>query len=255
MENGVFWTMIERTSSLDRSQHADSLVDELARMSPKEIVSFDEALQERISSANVGDLWAAATLMNGGHCSDDCWLYFRCWLVSQGQRTYTVALRDPDSLAGLVTSMKSEQRRDFQFEELGYVVTRAYEKATGGKSITRATRKRKELDEESAFDWRIYSNEVLAERLPALWAIFGNEKIVEDQKRDARVARLLNNVEKVEIPGVGVIKVGSKVIHKDLGLGTVKGLAGGLVTTAVIAFPDGERSIVLLGDAVKPVVE
>lgn len=42
------------------------------------------------------EVWAAVYIMNGG-CSDDCFSYFRNWLIFQGKQVFMKALKDPDS--------------------------------------------------------------------------------------------------------------------------------------------------------------
>jgi hypothetical protein len=46
--------------------------------------------------------------LNGG-CSDDCFVYFRCWLLAQGRASWEAALGDPDSLMVKGTETRSDQ--------------------------------------------------------------------------------------------------------------------------------------------------
>jgi hypothetical protein len=45
-------------------------------------------------------LWGAACVINGG-CSDDCFDYFRAYLISRGREVFEAAVADPDSLASV----------------------------------------------------------------------------------------------------------------------------------------------------------
>lgn len=44
-----------------------------------------------------------------GGCSDDCFDYFRAWLIGRGQATYEAALANPDSLAEIAEEEDCEQ--------------------------------------------------------------------------------------------------------------------------------------------------
>ena len=68
---------------------------------------------------------AAAKIIEGW-VSDDSYLYFRCWLIGQGEETFTEALKSPDSLAERVG-----KGVETSFEELMYVATNAYRQLTG----------------------------------------------------------------------------------------------------------------------------
>ena len=46
----------------------------------------------------------------GGGCSDDGFWDFRSWLAVRGKRVYLVALRNPESLARVVSPMDNDRR-------------------------------------------------------------------------------------------------------------------------------------------------
>ena len=60
------------------------------------------------------DLWDVAYAINGG-CSDDGFVYFRWWLVMQGEDILEAALENPESLAEI-----SAATRDLEHEGYGY---------------------------------------------------------------------------------------------------------------------------------------
>jgi hypothetical protein len=47
-------------------------------------VSFERHFTQRLADAYRWDLWGLAYQLNGG-CSDDGFVYFRCWLLGQGR--------------------------------------------------------------------------------------------------------------------------------------------------------------------------
>src|SRR4051812_16701293 len=129
MDLSRFWAVIEqsrRDTDGDLDQQLENLDQLLGQLPPAEIVSFGTILDQLLAASYKGDLWGAASLINGG-CSDDGFDYFRRWVVAQGRRVYEDALRDPDSLAAVV------EEGDCECEELSYVPIKAYERVTRRK--------------------------------------------------------------------------------------------------------------------------
>jgi Protein of unknown function (DUF4240) len=95
-----FWELIEAAAvavDVDCEAQAERLTAMLEQLAPEEIVSFERHFTRRLAEAYRWDLWGLAYQLNGG-CSDDDFVYFRCWLLAQGRATWEAALRDPDSL-------------------------------------------------------------------------------------------------------------------------------------------------------------
>jgi hypothetical protein len=141
MDETKFWGVIEDASraapghgmeSADRQ--AAALEARLSKLRPAEIIAFQGILDEKLKQSFRWDLWGAAYLLNGG-CSDDCFEYFRGWLIGRGRRVYEAALQNPDSLADFAadprTSDPSEAAREC--ERFLYVAQLAYEKVVGGE--------------------------------------------------------------------------------------------------------------------------
>ena len=74
------------------------------------------------------NLWGAAYVINGG-CSDDCFDYFREYLIGQGKDRFYQTVKDPESCAGWV---KAEEEDDWQ--GMRYAAINAY-KAKTNKDI------------------------------------------------------------------------------------------------------------------------
>ena len=103
---------------------AHELRDRLVAMGPEQAKAFHDILHAYEDLANRYGLWDAANIMKEW-CSDDGFIDFRAWLISQGKEVYLAALRDPDSLADI------EVYGDCCFESLSYVGDYAYEQLTG----------------------------------------------------------------------------------------------------------------------------
>src|SRR5262249_53956418 len=92
----------------------------------EEIVEFDKIFREYWIRAYTWDLWGAAYIIDGG-CSDDGFMDFRGWLISEGEKAFENALKDPESLVRVVR----EDDEDCQYEGFQYVASMAWEKKTG----------------------------------------------------------------------------------------------------------------------------
>ena len=82
MDDSRFWAIIEAPAGQVKDVH--------------------RLFWQRMTDAQTWDLWGAAYLVNGG-CSDDGFVYFRAWLISQGRAIYTAAVENPDSMAGVTS--------------------------------------------------------------------------------------------------------------------------------------------------------
>lgn len=136
MEKVKFWQLIEdakRESDGDCDEQVEVLGQNLTRLTPEELVSFDWTLDVLRDAAYRWDLWAAGQLING-LCSDDGFEYFRCWLIAQGEAIYENALRDPDSLADVV----EPGFHDAECEALLYIAMQVYEEMTGQEMSQKA---------------------------------------------------------------------------------------------------------------------
>jgi hypothetical protein len=186
VQTDEFWAIIEDARTgvadtvTDADEVADALVDRLSGFTPARIVEFELTFDEVTSAAYRLDLWAAAYLMNGG-CSDDCFDYFRGWLVAQGRDVWEAALADPDSLADIA----DEDTEDESFDGEGLLVaaSRAYRRVTGGEerfwdALERARAADPAADSQpedpsgEQFDFDFDDHERMRTQLPRLAAIF-----------------------------------------------------------------------------------
>jgi len=96
-----FWSLItlaHKSSTTSGPAFRKALATALASLGKQRTKLFHRELLAQVKRANLWDLWAAAYLINGG-CSDDGFLYFRAWLVAQGQDIFEKAIANADSLA------------------------------------------------------------------------------------------------------------------------------------------------------------
>lgn len=129
MDEQHFWSIIRAAKAgagSDINARPDSLKRALFSLDLLTIQSFQEQYDSLIFRANRWDLWGAAYLMNGG-CSDDGFLYFRAWLISEGREIFEAALFNPDSLARL------QRQEQFDLESFGYVALEVFAAKGGGE--------------------------------------------------------------------------------------------------------------------------
>ncbi|MDG2431033.1 DUF4240 domain-containing protein [Flavobacterium sp.] len=127
LDEEVYWGIIEHSLKESTSPEDQEiyLVNEIEKLSPKEMIGFRLRTDKLLFDSYTSDLWCAAYIMDGG-CSDDGFEYFRCWLISRGKDTFYKAKENPDSLIDLV----KEERGIYEFEGFWYVAVNAFKNAT-----------------------------------------------------------------------------------------------------------------------------
>jgi hypothetical protein len=198
MTDRAFWDIIGKAvGSGFESEHADRLEAVLLRMKPSRIVAFAVAYESKLRAAEKGPVWAAGVLLNGGHGSDDGFLYFRHWLIGQGEAVYTAALSNPDFLADREIEFE-DGVPSTEWELFGAVAEDVYRAKTGRdlhtaidelKSETRSTESRD-------WHWTEYTEAFMRESLPNLWSRYGHHKAAFD----ARVEALLSAESGIDDP-------------------------------------------------------
>ena len=126
MKETDFWRLISEAKKIANNQYErpKALYSLLNEYEPKYLEKFSEIYREKLNEAYSWPLWGAAYIINGG-CSDDCFDYFRDWLISEGQDIYEKALENPESLADLPAIEEAE------LEDFRYVVDEVYENKMG----------------------------------------------------------------------------------------------------------------------------
>lgn len=228
IDEATFWVIVDSVKGADdEAAYSRRLARELDALSNDQLVQFYVLYQAAMENANRGDLRAAGVLLNGGHGSDDGFEYFRNWLIAQGSAVYQLAVADPDSLAAVDVPFKDGQPTA-EWESAGYVVSNLFRNRTGGtlEQVAEKLLLKSRLAEASPFDWTDYPDEILAARVPKLWAKYGQIKVRRDRLLAARVkeTELRMRTQEFEIPGLGRVKAGVVIYHKSYGAGTVLGV-------------------------------
>jgi hypothetical protein len=135
-----FWTLIEAARAQATDTEDDNgkavaayLTERLAATSELTIFEFEQHFEALDSALYRWDVWAAASLINGG-CSDDAFMDFRAAVITQGREWYQKIAQNPDELAGhpAVRAVAAGNRGFALFEEVvNYVSAHAYDELTG----------------------------------------------------------------------------------------------------------------------------
>lgn len=168
MDADEFWQLIDKTLETgggDVSKQADLLVEILVKRSVDEIFAYEKIMDDLLDKAYDGALWDAADIIGCG-CSDDGFLDFRAWLISNGQEVYEKALVDPESLVDII-----DVDDDGKQGALIYVAMTAYEKKTGQDMPPKNYTTRFHYSQLSGSHW---AEEIRKERFPKLAAKFGD---------------------------------------------------------------------------------
>lgn len=125
MDKDTFWKIIDdaRNSCIDPNDQTAMLnatIKGLLNYPSDEIAAWRRIQYFYHKIAYRRDLWAACTATRS-HDTDDGFIDFRSWLISQGHEVYLRALHDPDSLADLDFPAGAAD-----FESFDYVANRAY---------------------------------------------------------------------------------------------------------------------------------
>lgn len=153
MDKNEFWELIQtsyREADWVTDKEMDILINKLAEYSQEEILKFGEIYDIYAKESYKSKLWAAAYVLSGG-CSDDCFDYFRGWLISRGKEPYLNALLDPDSIIDLDMPYEDDY---YENEAMLSVALKAFNKKIGTKDFNIYYERMKEfkLDSEEIFD-------------------------------------------------------------------------------------------------------
>lgn len=128
MNEEAFWKLIEKSRAASNNNYQaqiSSLTTILLTLEEAEIERFDNTFTALLASSYDYKLWGAAYVINGG-CSDDCFDYFRQYLIGHGKEKFYQTIKDPDSCASWI---KSEEQDNW--EGLQYSPMEAYKQKTG----------------------------------------------------------------------------------------------------------------------------
>lgn len=130
MSEKEFWRIIDYAKSKSNSNDLmaiDLIPNVLKDYEVGEIVEFEIIFETLIAKADDYKIMAAEKIMTGS-VTDDSYIYYRCWLIMQGQKIFEAALINPESLADLYST---DDPSGFDCESLMYVADKAYTAKTG----------------------------------------------------------------------------------------------------------------------------
>jgi hypothetical protein len=126
MDKDFFWQVIDNINKkAQRNDHYDILQNagnQLMQYPASDIADWKNIFQYYKGLAERNIVYAAAIAING-YVSDDGFIDFRAWLISQGRVVYMNAMRNPDSLADVDIEGESAF-----FETFSYIADYAYSK-------------------------------------------------------------------------------------------------------------------------------
>ncbi|HLK27946.1 MAG TPA: DUF4240 domain-containing protein [Puia sp.] len=128
MNEDDFWGLIDKSRMAANNNYQTQITclkTILLTLKPTEIVKFDNTFTALLAASYNYNLWGAAYVINGG-CSDDCFDYFRQYLIGHGKDKFYETIKDPESCAEWI---KSEE--DDNWEGLQYSAMEAYKLKTG----------------------------------------------------------------------------------------------------------------------------
>lgn len=135
MDEATFWAVVEETRRIgdgDLERQTEALLDALTQRTVDDLVAFQERFDDLHERLYGWALWGAAYVLLDG-CSDDGFIDFRTWVISQGPDVYRRATQDPDSLADVVT----DPEQTAEAELFGYVAQDVYAERTGSAEMPR----------------------------------------------------------------------------------------------------------------------
>ena len=128
MKEEEFWIIIDKSKAASAGSYrlqVDALNTILKTLGEDDLVKFSKTFSALLAATYNYKLWGAAFVINGG-CSDDCFTYFREYLIAQGRDKFYATINDPESCADWI---RSETEEDW--EGLHGAVFAAYKEKTG----------------------------------------------------------------------------------------------------------------------------
>ncbi len=128
MPETKFWELIKASSDNGKGNYTLQcrlLTEKLEGLTSKEIIEFDRTFVALMAKSYSFRLWEAAYALNGG-CSDDCFEYFRSWLIAQGRNKFYWTIRFPRILFLVGVKELIEN-----YEGVSYCAMEAYQNKTG----------------------------------------------------------------------------------------------------------------------------
>ncbi len=162
-----FWDLIGHSYSAASGNYSlqqDELRTLLRRLTPINLLRFDNTFRHFHGEAYHWNLWGAVYTIHGG-CFEDSFADFRSWLVAQGKEFYFSTLENPESLV-----LQEPEVIDIDWSGLSDIAKQVYHEKTG-KKMQSTFQENKELKGE---EWEEFSND-LRDRFPKLWVKYNRK--------------------------------------------------------------------------------
>nr|WP_294947086.1 DUF4240 domain-containing protein [uncultured Mucilaginibacter sp.] len=128
LNEDAFWLIIQQSiieSNNNYQQQIPHLQKILSRMDKEQIIKFNNTFTALLAASYTSKLWGASYVINGG-CSDDCFEYFRGYLIGHGKNKFYDTYRDPESCADWI-------KPEDDWEGIRYAAANAYKQKTGSE--------------------------------------------------------------------------------------------------------------------------
>lgn len=120
MTEDDFWKLIEKARTVANNHYQTqitSLKTILLTLEANEIEKFDNTFTAFLAASYDWKLWGASYVINGG-CSDDCFDYFRQYLIGHGKDKFYQTLKEPESCAGWIKSEEEDNWEGLQYSAI-----------------------------------------------------------------------------------------------------------------------------------------
>lgn len=167
MNEQILWKFVQKAREHTSSNYKQTqyLTEAMTGWSTQNLITFKQLYWKLLKYSFSADLWAAAYVINKG-CSEQDFLYFRNWLILQGQATFKKVVQDPEYLAEYLHLPLQEPLQSPDLHDKIALVL-AYKSA---KSITDYDYK----DEEGSLKGEFWKNDSdIIDKVPLLCQIMG----------------------------------------------------------------------------------
>lgn len=192
-EAKIFWSILRDVKKVCEEPSYSCLSDFLKNLPDNVLCNLSEEYTKLLENSNTAIVWEAGSLISGSPLGDDSFEHFRAWLIWNGLSIYYKFLDNPDHIVGCGIDLSHPFIEDLgAFKDLAN---------TDGKFQLHPPRFSR-----NGWDWRV-AEENIEKDLPKLWSIYGEifqlnlPSVVKDKY--------------FEVPGLGTIRVGGKIFHKN----------------------------------------
>ena len=131
MDENIFWKLVTNNSHLSLENHNENIIKELSNFSQQDILKFELIMRDRLIEIYNWNVLATFELLHPSpifleegkpwekqidYFSNDGFLYYRCWCLSQGKEFCATLVNNPNEILKNNINFK-----DNWFESLIYV--------------------------------------------------------------------------------------------------------------------------------------